>query len=265
MHNRAPAYYADKIHVLADIFGTSDLRLGEGGLSINGRIYPIVDDVIILMDPSKYTKEIIKIFGDGQFSQNPGAEHFSEQVQFSFGDEWNRFSTILPEHETEFRQYFDLIDLDSLNGSRICDLGCGNGRWSYFLRNQCRELVLVDFSQSIFVARNNLRDSSNVVFIMADVMDLPLRENFADLVICLGVLHHLPSDALVLTRSVAKFAPTLLIYLYYALDNRPWYFKFLLKLVTLVRLWVYKSRNSIFRVAFSRFVALFGYLPLVWL
>ena len=261
----AEGYYADKLHVLADIFGTEDLFLLDGTVSVNGQIYPVIDDVIILLDPSKYPEELRQTIGTDQSPLSPEEDHFSEQIQFSFGDEWNKFSEILPEHEIEFHQYFDLIDLKFYKNSRICDLGCGNGRWSYFLRDHCRELVLVDFSQSIFIARDNLRDSQNAVFIMADVLDLPLRENFADLVICLGVLHHLPTNALKTARSLAKLAPKILIYLYYALDNRPPYFKFLLKFVTFLRKRVSHTRNSTFRSVFSRLVALFGYLPLVWL
>ena len=41
--------------------------------------------------------------------------------------------------------YFDLIDLEALESKRICDLGCGIGRWSYFLKDIAKEIVLVDF------------------------------------------------------------------------------------------------------------------------
>jgi SAM-dependent methyltransferase len=59
--------------------------------------------------------------------------------------------------------------LESLRGRRICDFGCGIGRWSYFLRHRCRELVLIDFSDAIFAARENLRGASNALFFLADI------------------------------------------------------------------------------------------------
>ena len=38
------------------------------------------------------------------------------------------------------------VDIEKLQEKRVSDLGCGNGRWSYFLKDKCREIILVDFS-----------------------------------------------------------------------------------------------------------------------
>lgn len=289
-------FYTDKIESLEDIFGTTAICLETNCIIVNGRVYPIVEDVIILLDPAQYppalrnrieghNQKTAPMFGSSTHTPakagdislriSPAGEnknsasdlpvglHFAEDIQFTFGEEWQRFPEILPEHKNEFSQYFDLVDISHLKDSRVCDLGCGIGRWSYFLKNRCRELVLVDFSEAIFVARRNLKETSRALFFMGDLKRLPFRDCFADFLFCLGVLHHLPTNALEEVRRLKRYAPTSLVYLYYALDNRPFYFKIFLSLITFIRLAVSRIRNELFRCAFTNFVAIFIYLPLV--
>ena len=259
-------YYANKISTLKDLFGTSDVVLEKQGITVNGHSYPVVDDVIILLDPVQYPPSLSKLLSSSiSILPNANLGDFAEDIQFTFGAEWLAYPDILPEHEEEFSLYFDLMDISTLENSRVCDLGCGIGRWSYFLRNRCRELILVDFSEAIFAARENLKGSSNAIFFMGDLKKLPFKNDFADLLFCLGVLHHLPVDALKEVVALKKYASTILIYLYYALDNRPLHYRMLLKMVTLVRFFVTQVKNPCFRNCFSSFIARTVYLPLVCL
>ena len=79
----------------------------------------------------------------------------------------------------------------------------------------------------------------------------------------MGVLHHLPTNALEEVRRLKRYAPVLLIYLYYALDNRPFSYRFLLSLVTAIRIFVSKIRNYAFRAAFVSLTAVLIYCPLI--
>lgn len=237
-------YYKNKIKTLESIFGAKDIVLEPDSLIVDNRRYPIINDVIIL---------------------NVRTEHTAEDIRYTFGEEWKSFDKILPEHKDEFSQYFDIVDLPKLRNSRLCDLGCGNGRWSYFLKDICKEIILVDFSDAIFTARKNLLGTDNCLFFMCDLKGLPFRDDFADLLFCLGVLHHLPTSALDEVRSLKRFAPTLLIYLYYSLDNRPAYFRLILKIVTFLRLSLCKIRSPIFRKIFSKSAAFLLYMPLIFL
>lgn len=253
-------YYTDKLESLKDIFGSKEVSIEVDRLVVDGRTYPVVDDVIILLDPRQYPESLK---GQGGLSERPS--HFAEDIQFTFGEEWKEFSEILEEHKRDFSRYFDLVDVSGFSRFRVCDLGCGSGRWSHFLKDQCRELVLVDFSEAIFVARRNLKDAGNALFFMGDLKRLPFRAQFADFLYCLGVLHHLPADALAEVRALKTYASTLLVYLYYALDNRPIYFRGLLAAVTGLRNLVSKIRNPFFRLSFSWSVVVLVYLPLVGL
>jgi SAM-dependent methyltransferase len=257
-------YYADKIGILKDIFGANKLHLETDSLVVDGKSYPIIEDVIVILDTGQYPLSLKKrLKKEEKVEQN--RVDFASDIQFTFGSEWQKFSEILPEHDEEFQRYFDLIDVNSLLNSRVLDLGCGIGRWSYFLKDRCKELILLDFSESIFVARRNLAEAKNAIFFMGDLMHLPFRDDFADFIFSLGVLHHLPTNGLNEVRRLGRFSPYLLIYLYYSLDNRPIYFRVLLSMVTLIRNLVSKIRNPLFRSIFTYLVALLVYTPLIWL
>ena len=258
-------YYDNRLESLRDIWGTQDVVLKSDSVVVRDRAYPIIDDVIILLDPHMYPERLRARLGLQQVNSIHLATEFAADIQCTFGKEWKKYPKILPEHEHEFLQYFDLIDLTSLYGKRVCDLGCGIGRWSYFLRSRCKDMVLVDFSEAIFVARENLRDAANAMFFMGDLKSLPFRDDFADLIICLGVLHHLPTHALTEVQRLRSYAPNLLIYLYYALDNRPVHFRAALRAATLLRRLVSKVSNATFRSVFTELATFCFYLPFVWL
>ena len=259
--NRTTTYYKDKLKTLAEIFGTDDVELEADSLRVMDRRYPVVNDVIVLVEPPKYSPFVRQALGTT--SAGVGTSDFAEDEQYSFGEEWTRYSVIRPEHERTFRRYFDLVELGSLRDKRVCDLGCGNGRWSWFLKDVCRELVLVDFSDGIFAARENLRDIGSCLFFQGDITDLPFADDFADFIVCLGVLHYLPTPALEELRRLRRLAPAHLYCVYYALDNRPRYFRALLRLVTGLRLGVSRVRSPGFRKQFSRGVVVLVYLPLL--
>ena len=84
-------------------------------LPLSGKVYPIKNDVIVC---------------DISLSSE------SNDIQTSFGEEWQRFDKIEPEHESEFDMYFSQVDLGSLNNKVVCDVGCGMGRWSWILLNK---------------------------------------------------------------------------------------------------------------------------------
>lgn len=255
------SYYEDYIDSLRDIFGADEVTVQGNNITVDSKRYPIVDDVIILLDPTQFTplvRERLSAAGEGGDVAGP----FAEDIQFSFGEEWKTYDQILPEHEKEFEDYFDLVNLTNLHDKRVCDLGCGIGRWSHFLRGQCRELVLLDFSDAVFVARRNL-EGANALFFMGDLTKLPFRRDFADLIFCLGVLHHIPINALASVRELKPYAPRLLIYLYYSLDNRKAHYRILLSIVTDLRLLLAKIRGKRARAVITWVLTIMIYLPLI--
>ena len=244
------SYYANKLDELKDLFGARLVSLEGGFLVVDGRHYRIEDDVIIVSEGSD---EVTKASSQGNRTIN------------SFSNEWESYPKILPEHRAEFETYFDIVDRNLLQDARCLDLGCGIGRWSYHVHEKTERLVLVDASRAIFIARRNLRHADKAIFVRADLRELPFRKDAFDFLFCLGVLHHLEENCLDLTRMLAPFAERLLVYLYYALDNRPWHYGALLVLVDFVRRCFIRIKSESLRTGLSRFMAWTVYRPLILL
>jgi len=257
-------YYSNKLKALKDILGTNAITLTDTELIVDKKKYLIVEDVIILLDPRQYPQTLKKRLAL-QHAQEAFIAECKEGIQYSFGDEWTRFPYILPEHKNEFKLYFDIVNINEYADKRVCDLGCGIGRWSYFFQPFCREIILLDFSEAIFVARNNLKECSNAFFFMGDIEHLPFKYDFCDFIFCLGVLHHLETPALTAIRRLKPYAPSSLYYLYYALDNRPAHYRYLLATVTILRKVLCTIRNPKVRDIITTVIAICIYLPLVYI
>jgi SAM-dependent methyltransferase len=257
------SYYENKLASLRRMFGTNDIALSEGYLAVAGVTYPIIGDVIVLLDASQYTEVVRQSLSALPSHKLDNIAPHSRAVQSSFGDQWTQYSDILEEHRAEFELYFDLIDVGSLKDQKVCDLGCGTGRWSFFLQEYCDELILVDFSDAIFVARQNLAGNQKTLFFMCDIKRLPFSDDFCDFLFSLGVLHHLPTDALDEVKALRKYAKRHLVYLYYALDNRPFHFRWLYSGMDLGRRFVSSLRNARVRQAIVWVITLFVYLPCI--
>jgi glycosyltransferase involved in cell wall biosynthesis/ubiquinone/menaquinone biosynthesis C-methylase UbiE len=148
-----------------------------------------------------------------------------------FGDEWTRYDqSELNEGERAeiFDQYFGIFPWDTLApDAEGFDLGSGSGRWAQCVAPRVGTLHCVDASnEALNVARKNLANAANCRFHNATVDAIPLDDSSMDFGYSLGVLHHVPDTLEGLKSCVAKLKPgaPFLLYLYYAFDNRPsWY------------------------------------------
>ena len=159
-----------------------------------------------------------------------------------FGAEWARFDQQqLGESERQrlFAAYFAVFPWQELPPSaRGMDIGCGSGRWAKSVAPRVGHLMAVDPAASALeVARRNLAQHANVSFHNADVDHLPVDDASLDFAYSLGVLHHVPDTAQAIGTVARKLKPgaPFLIYLYYALDNRPRWFRALWRISNGVR------------------------------
>ena len=149
-----------------------------------------------------------------------------------FGAEWSVFDQSQltgAEYELLFDRYFSVFPFDSLPAdAEGFDLGCGSGRWAAGMASRVRVLHCIDpSSEALSVARRTLSGLPNVRFHQAAVDSIPLPDNSQDFGYALGVLHHVPDTRAALRDCVSKLkagAPFLL-YIYYALDGRPAWFR----------------------------------------
>ena len=97
--------------------------------------------------------------------------------------------------------------LAGVHGSRILDLGCGDGSISRSLLQAHNQLTLVDFSAGMLAsARDAFPAGAPVQFIQADILEYVPAEPY-DAVICVGVLAHVDSVDQAVARVSAALAP----------------------------------------------------------
>jgi SAM-dependent methyltransferase len=185
-----------------------------------------------------------------------------------FGEEWTLFDqTELDEAERirTFEQYFSIFPWHSLPaGAAGADLGCGSGRWARSVAERVGVLHCVDASpEALAVARATLDGRDNCEFHVASVGDLPFEDASMDFAYSLGVLHHVPDTQGALRSAVRILKPgaPLLVYLYYALDNRPAWYRALWKATDVLRRAVSRSPLPV-RVGVTSMIAAVVYLPL---
>ena len=53
-------YYLNKLDILRDIFGSENIKVELECLTVNDKNYPIIDDVIMLLEPARYPESLSK-------------------------------------------------------------------------------------------------------------------------------------------------------------------------------------------------------------
>ncbi len=191
----------------------------------------------------------------------------SETVN-GFGDEWERFQQdklSIEELNDRFDEYFSIFPWGELSLESVgFDMGCGSGRWANLVAHKVGSLNCVDASEkALNVAKQQLAGKDNCIFIHSSVDDMPFPDNSQDFGYSLGVLHHIPDTQAALSSCVRKLktgAPFLL-YLYYAFDNRPFWYYWLWKISEIFRYVISKLPHTL-RYASSQLIAALIYLPL---
>ena len=143
------------------------------------------------------------------------------------------------EAERVFGDYFAIFTWDQLPpDAEGFDMGCGSGRWARFVAPRVGRLHCIDPSSALAVARQTLANQSNVQFHQASVAASGLPPSSQDFGYSLGVLHHVPDTAAAIRSCAELLKPgaPLLLYLYYAFDNRPRWFRWLWHLSNAARL-----------------------------
>lgn len=185
-----------------------------------------------------------------------------------FGSEWRRFdqSHLSTSDQAEmFKGYFDIFPWNLLPPDATgADFGCGSGRWAALVAPRVGHLGLVEPSdEALAVARRNLSNAANVSFHHASIDDSLFEEASLDFAYALGVLHHVPDTAKAMqsiARTLKPGAP-FLIYLYYAFDQRPWWFRGIWRVSDILRQFISKMPVRLKNVV-CEVMALLIYFPL---
>ena len=187
----------------------------------------------------------------------------------SFGEEWSKFDSFNEDEISRVGdEYFDVVDFSSINkeSTVALDVGCGTGRWSIYLCDKVKEVYAVDPSKAVLAAAKLTEKNKNIHLSQASTDSLPFNDNTFDFVFSLGVLHHIPDTASALNDIVKKLKPggTCLLYLYYALDNRSFLYKFIFKCSHIFRLLICRMPSFLKKLTCD-LIAILIYLPFITL
>ncbi len=145
----------------------------------------------------------------------PADERSRAATAASFAYEWEKFGRAREEWRHNFLEYMQPLDAGDFEGMLLLDVGTGSGRHSLEASRLGAQVVAVDAGDAIDVARSNL--PADVLTIQADAEALPLAEHAFDMVMSIGVLHHLPDTERALAGLVRYVKPggRIHVYLYW--------------------------------------------------
>lgn len=201
------------------------------------------------LDPQNLDLKVARGFGQEWSTFRQDADHLSQQQRQEIFDDYFR---IFPWH------------LLPPGGGVGIDVGCGTGRWSMLVAPRVEHLHLLDASaDALAVAKANLKPANNVSFHASSVAEIPLPSQSLDFAYSLGVLHHVPDTQSAIAAIAGKLKPgaPFLVYLYYALDNRPVWYRVLWRLTNLARLVTSRLPHPL-RLVLSQTIAALVYWPL---
>ena len=194
-------------------------------------------------------------------------ENIDKLTVDSFGDEWNKFDqNSLSDFELKnyFNNYFSIFPWDLIDSnSEGFDMGCGSGRWARLVAPKVKILNCIDPSNAINVAKKNLKNHNNIIFIRASADNNNIKFSSQDFGYSIGVLHHIPDTQQAIDSCVKLLKPgaPFLVYLYYSFDNRSFIYKFVWMASNILRFVLSKTNPNIKKI-FCDIIAIFIYLPI---
>jgi SAM-dependent methyltransferase len=164
------------------------------------------------------------------FTSFKGETNVDHKVVEDFGVEWMKFNAFEPQElEKIGRDYFDILFESGIinNNTIVLDAGCGTGRWSKVLCEKVKLIEAIDPSSAVFSAQRLLKNEKNIRVTRANIDTIPFADCTFDLVMSIGVLHHIPDTEKALTKLVKKIKKGGYFYgyLYYNFENRNALFK----------------------------------------
>jgi ubiquinone/menaquinone biosynthesis C-methylase UbiE/uncharacterized protein YbaR (Trm112 family) len=204
----------------------------DGQLTCEGceERYPIIAGTARML-PRAFRATMIRDYplAFGAFSEGDALNPFpgEEDPEFaikrrtvdSFAYEWNHFGALREEWQRNFLDYMRPLERAWFADRCVLDVGAGSGRHSFHAAKCGAHVVAVDLGASIDVARRNL--PSEVLTVQADAERLPFARESFDLVMSIGVLHHLPQPERALERLVPLARPGghVHVYLYWVPEH----------------------------------------------
>jgi SAM-dependent methyltransferase len=203
-------------------------------------------------------------------TQHKKDENIDQGVIDSFGHEWATFDYGETETaealNTQFDAYCAPIDLSHFDPkhSIAADFGAGSGRWAVRLLPFFSLVYALEPSDGASkVLQKKFSDEAKITVLQETLGSNSIPLGSLDLAMSLGVLHHIPDTGLAIKDVSLRIKPggTFLCYLYYNLENKPFFYRLIFKAVNGVRQVISLLPQRIKRIVCSSIAALI-YWPL---
>lgn len=131
----------------------------------------------------------------------------------SFGYQWNIF------RQTQLDSYTGLDisekrllrlaggSLDLFNGKTILEAGCGAGRFTEILLKNKAKVFACDLSNAIEANYTNCKKFDDYFACQADILNLPVKPESFDIVVCIGVVQHTPDPEKTINKLISYLKP----------------------------------------------------------
>jgi SAM-dependent methyltransferase len=182
--------------------GAGDVLEGALGCSGCGGRFPIINGVPRLLRPALLAR--MRLRYPEFFDRHPGFLAGTPRPSDPLADTLESFTRQRldlrppgPEFAHQWTEHLrrnlgQATTVEALKGALVLDVGCGFGRHLYVASEAGAEVVGVDLSGGVDVARRNNLGHPRCHIVQADVMEHPFREGAFDVVWSFGVLHHMP-------------------------------------------------------------------------
>ena len=203
-------------------------------------------------------------------SQHKRDENIDQNVIDGFGHEWAVFDYAETETaealDAQFVAYCAPLDLARFDPAKsvASDFGAGSGRWTSRLAPYFSRVYALEPSDGAStVLKTKFAADPKIVVLQETVGVNSIPVGSLDLAMSLGVLHHIPDTALAIKDVARSIKPggVFLCYLYYNLENKPTYYKFIFKGVNVVRRVISASPQPLRRFS-ATIIAALVYWPL---
>jgi 2-polyprenyl-3-methyl-5-hydroxy-6-metoxy-1,4-benzoquinol methylase len=203
-----------------------------------------------------------------EVSQND--ENADFRLISEFGDEWQKFNFLdgksNQELDRQFKAYTSILDFDLFKTDKalVVDMGAGSGRWTERLLPYFSNIIAIEPSdKAIEILKKRFNGDSRVRIEKSTVKHNSIIDNSVDLIVSLGVLHHLPNTQEALVDCFRRIKPGgyLLCYLYYNLENKSAIYRTIFHLSNFLRRIISKLPKKI-KVLLCYLIALTVYWPM---
>ena len=143
-------------------------------------------------------------------------DYFDNPENYFHGDQHNL--------GIQIRQSIIRSFLKDRSVDKLLDLACGNGLMSLQFCDEIEEITLLDFSKSMLelAKKNTPPHNTSVSYVHGDIESAELTNSHFDVVLAIGLIAHVKSQARLVERLNELAAPGGLVIIQFTEGNHPW-------------------------------------------